>query len=55
MPEHIKSANKESEEFESYLKGFVDSRLKDNTKRNREAAKDKVRKFAANIAIMLAG
>lgn len=55
MPEHIKDANKESEEFNSYLKGFVDSRLKDNSKKNREVAKEKARKFAANIAIMLAG
>lgn len=55
MPEHIKDANKDSEEFTSYLKGFVDSRLKDNQKKSREAVKEKARKFAANIAIMLAG
>ena len=55
MPEHLKDANKESKEFESYLKGFVSSRLKENDKKNREELKEKAKKFAASIAVMLAG
>ena len=55
MPEHIKDSNKDSKEFESYLRGFVNSRLEDNKKQGRQEVKEKARKFAANIAIMLAG
>lgn len=54
MPEHLKGADKNSEEFTSYLKGFVESRLKDNSKKGREVAKEKVRTFAASIVLMLA-
>lgn len=55
MPEHIKSANQQSEEFESYLKDFVNSRTKENGQKSRRELKEKAKKFAASIAVMLAG
>lgn len=55
MPEHIKVAQNDSEEFNDYLKDFVGARLQENGEKRLEAVRKKVGDAAANIAIMLAG